>query len=267
MNKWSTLNDSKKEIITKVKEQWISLIDNESTNEHNVHEFIDNHSGLFFGTNEGFAISKVKLSDEYITDLVILRDKASYGFEYELIELESPRDKTFTQKGNQSANLTEAIQQIEDWQRWIQNHLESSKKLFPSKKFNLTHIPQIKYTVIIGRREELGIYDNKRFQKTSNSGIEIRSFDYLTDKLSRNFFTDEPYYELIKDNNSSIKKIGDNEIYKLISPFRKSMSYSSWKKIIQSNKFYESHSAGWNWELFLEHVKNNEALLSEFNKS
>lgn len=267
MYDWLALNKDKRNIIDDVKNKWMKLIDNPKTTEHEVHRFLENHIGLFFGNSDGTVVTKLKLSDDYTTDLVILRDNASYGFEYELIELEPPNDKVFTAQGNQSAKFSHALQQIEDWQRWIGNHREKTKKLLPSKKFNLTNEPQINYTIIIGRRKDLIEFDDKRLQKASSYGVNIRSFDYLTDKLIRNAFLNEPFYEVpSSDYVGDEVRINDGEINLLVSPFKKALTYSSWKKITSSKSFYESHSAGWNWKLFLEHTEYNEKLFSKFKE-
>lgn len=186
----------------------------------------------------------------------------SYGFQYELIELESPNDKAFTSKGTQTSALTEALQQIEDWKRWISNNLQKSKELFPSKSFHLTNKPQIRYTLIIGRREELSVNDDKRLQKASLYGVDIRSFDYLTSQLKKMMIVNFPFFEVPKhpyDNH-----ISEEEINQLINPFKKCLPYAQWKEIVKSKGFYQSHMAGWNWKHFIAHTPINEELLSEY---
>ncbi|WP_428239510.1 Shedu anti-phage system protein SduA domain-containing protein [Gynuella sp.] len=265
MHDWSKLNDVKRSVLNQIIFKWENLINDTKSTEHDVHQFISDHASLFFDNPDAPVVSRLKLGDDYITDLVVMRDNESYGFLYELIELESPNDKMFTSKGIQTSALTEALQQIEDWKRWIGDNLSKAKEIFPSKAFHSTHKPQLKYTIIIGRRDEVLLNNEKRLQKSHDYGVEIRSYDYLTSRIKNLKVVNFPCFEV--PINDWENDISEEELNILISPFRKCLPYARWKRIVKSKKFYTSHMAGWNWKNFISNTPINEDVLHEFENA
>ncbi|MGR1221257.1 Shedu anti-phage system protein SduA domain-containing protein [Metapseudomonas otitidis] len=264
MHDWSKLNNEKRAVLDIVIDSWKKLINATNTTEHDTHQFISDHASLFFWNSDAPVISRLRLGDDHITDLIVMRDNGSDGFTYELIELESPNDRTFTARGTQSTALTEALQQIEDWKRWISDNPSKAKELFPSKSFQLWDRARIRYTVIIGRREDSFAHIEKRRQKSDLYGVDIRSYGFLTDQLKRLRATNFPDFEVPQYDWKN--SISEEDINKLINPFRKCLPYSKWKEITRAKEFYSSHMAGWNWKLFIEHTPINEEMLSAFAK-
>jgi hypothetical protein len=193
-------------------------------------------------------------------DLVIVSDNQSYGFRYELVELESPHDRVFTSKGRQSAKLTHALQQLEDWELWIQSHSDSAKDLLPSKAHLVWGDPQVSYTVVIGRRQEMLLNNERRIQKSTKYKCSIRSFDYLTDRLRQSPFMPMP----LCDHGGNLT---DDEANRIASPFFRAMSSSAWKGYRTSAKFSHSHSLGFSGPRLLEFRPENAALFDRFLRS
>ncbi len=60
-------------------------------------------------------LPKYKLGAEYVTDFVIVLPNEQYV----LVEIEAPKCRLFTQKGDPAKELTHAQRQVEDWRHWV----------------------------------------------------------------------------------------------------------------------------------------------------
>lgn len=153
---------------------------NAKQTESKVHEFLANHS-YFFNTlirlwGHSPLYSKVKLGHDYEVDFAYF-DTSSYGPEWELIEIESPKHRMFNKSGDPSAALIHAIQQVENWHAWIGQNLSYAQQLMPSIQYPMGY-------VFIGRRADLSISDANRLKRlnyTHRKSIEIRTLDYFID--------------------------------------------------------------------------------------
>lgn len=63
------------------------------------------------GGHGRWVIPKQKLGAEHVTDFII-GERHSFGFDWTAVELESPKLKMFTKKGNPTEALTHAIRQM-----------------------------------------------------------------------------------------------------------------------------------------------------------
>mgnify|MGYP000678130763 CR=1 FL=1 len=233
--------------------EWEDLL-NQNLTESKYHTFLSENAGLFLGNdNCHLAISKLKLGSELETDLVTLTDNFSNGNKFELIELKQPQAKLFTQKGLVTAEFNRAIQQIRDWKRWLIDNRTFFKKYLPTVSTRVVNDSHLNFKIIIGRRLT-NIYEiEKRNQIANEIGAEIRSFDYLTDKLkTREFYptawlADEKWY------------------YKseIANPFFKAMSDSEWKKFCNKGKIGTFHFYSRHVEEILEIRKYNNRLKKE----
>ncbi|SRR6266851_2999721 len=129
---------------------YTSLLDSEAT-EHRVHEFLASHSYFFNGLMRLYGVSplytKIKLGSNYEVDFAWL-DSGSFGPEWNLVEIESPTRRLFTDGGQQSQWLTHAIQQVRDWHQWVVDFKSSAEAIMPKILYPMGH-------VFIGRRSEL----------------------------------------------------------------------------------------------------------------
>jgi Domain of unknown function (DUF4263) len=261
MHKWSLLNKERRGLLDEVVRSWEALLGDTGLKELAYHTFLEDHSGLFFSNPFGtyIVISNLEMGADLKPDLVVVSDNQSYGFKYELIELESPHDRIFTSKGRQSAKLTHALQQVEDWQRWLEKHPDSAKELFPSKAHLLWGDPQLSYTVVIGRRDEVVRNNEIRIQKSSKYGCSIRSFDHITDRLRRNIFLDVGLFE-------HDQHLTNDERNRISSPFFRAMSSATWKSYRTSANFSTAHSLGFSGPSLLESRSENTALFDRFRQ-
>jgi len=261
MHKWSQLNTERRGLLEEVARAWEALLGDTKVKELAYHNFLEDHAGLFFSNPFGtyIVISNLEMGADLKPDLVIVSDNQSYGFKYELIELESPHDRIFTSKGRQSAKLTHALKQMEDWQLWLQKHPDSAKELLPSKAHSLWGDPQLSYTVVIGRRDEMLRNNEIRIQKSSKYGCSIRSFDHITDRLRRNLFMDIGLFE-------HGQHLPADEMNRISSPFFRAMSSAAWKRYRTSAEFSPAHSLGFSAPSLLESRPENTTLFDRFRQ-
>lgn len=259
---WEILN-SNRQILDSLKEQWLSMLDDKNLKEEDYHQFLSEHAGVFFSnvSNCFTCISKLNLGDDFQTDFVVPSDSGSYGFSYELIEIESPHAPAFNKNGSISSRLNRAIQQVCDWKNWMRRNQDTAKRLFPSKSFNLWSEPRFSYTIYISRYAELEELDHLRHRYEKAHGIFIRSFDNLTTKMSKQIFINE-----ILLGSAEEDKLGAIVRNELANPFISAMSGKQWKYISSSASFSYSHSFALNSTLFLEN-REFSSLYEKFKKS
>jgi len=119
-------------------EQFVTLLDSEPL-EEDLQKFLTKNPVLL----HPFAASvepKVKLGTEYVTDFVI----EVVDHEYVLVEIERSVHRLFTKAGSATSALRHAQTQVEDWQRWIRDHIAYAREKLPGMN-------QPKGWVIIGR--------------------------------------------------------------------------------------------------------------------
>jgi hypothetical protein len=222
---WSHLRHANSPIIRRVYNRWLTLLRNASADEGAYRKFLAKHAGFFLQSRGSFlSISELRLGAEYRVDLVRTADRGSYGFEYELIELESPNSPLFTRAGIPSKRLNTALQQIRDWRRWIDQYREEAKRLFPSKMFTLFDRESFNYTILIGRRSTNKLTLDRRNQLSVENDVQIRSYDYLTDLFKQCLYTDDVIL-----CSSEADRLAPRERNELASPFAEAMSDGEWR--------------------------------------
>ncbi|MBL1233205.1 MAG: DUF4263 domain-containing protein [Flavobacteriales bacterium] len=251
---WISLESENPGIIKNIISEWETLIEKELP-EKDYHEFLKEHAGFFFSDyNCYLTISKLKLSSELETDFINIKDQRSNGLIYEFIEIEKPQSKLFNSNGLPAKDFNSAIQQIRDWKRFLIENKSWFKKYLPTYSTRIISDSCIKFSIIIGRRTYNESEIEKRNQIASELGIEIRSFDYLTDLLRKRKF----YNQGCLDSEKG--EIIENQIE---NPFSKAITDSEWRKFC-SRKFNWTHFYKNNCEEIVKLRKYNN-LIKEMN--
>jgi hypothetical protein len=221
------------ELKAKLISDWEQLL-NKNLTENKYQTYLTNNAGFFLTRdNCHLVISKLKLE----TDFVTLTDGFSNGNKFELIEIKQPGAKLFTEKGIMPSDFNKATQQIRDWKRWLIDNPSWFKKYLPTVSTRVISESFLSFKIIIGRRTTNQYEIEKRNQIRKEIGAEIRSFDYLTDKLKSREF--HPYTWLSDESEYYAEEMSN--------PFFKAMSDSEWKKLCKSEKlqtfhFYSQHA-------------------------
>jgi hypothetical protein len=157
-----------------------SILDSSSSTENDLHQFLANHS-YFFNTRIRLGgvsplYSKIKLGSEHEVDFAFF-DTGSFGPEWVLIEIESPKHSLITKTGDLSSQLNHAIKQIQDWNIWIRENLSYARKMMPL-------IDQPIGFVFMGRRKDLNESGRKILKATNHSyrhTLRIHTLDSFID--------------------------------------------------------------------------------------
>lgn len=254
---WQLLNGRARHLLDQVVGKWEALLRKEAAEEE-YHSFVSEHAGLFFGGgfDSPVVISKLRVGAELTTDLVVAIDRRSLGITFNLIELEVPQSQAFTKRGHQSARLSMAIQQIQDWRRWLRENRSESRRLFPivGTKFNEY---DFHFTIVIGRRSDEGERLAKRNDLGKELRIDIRSFDYLTDLLKHRIFANGTFY--CSTEESGLEESQRNDLF---NPFHNAYTDSTWREIARQLQ-HNTHFGALNADLLLRFRTHN-SLLRQF---
>jgi hypothetical protein len=163
-----------------------ALIQDPSTTERDIHEFLyQNPTALdVYG---GEVLSEVSLGGQYRIDLVLQYRTAERKIA--LVELESPRKPLFTKSGRLRAEITHAIQQVEDWLRWWKEH--------PAEvPGSLDSAVTPSGMVIVGRKSGLSEDEIRRIVHLNETrDVKLLTYDDLLDRLEAMIASVESVYE------------------------------------------------------------------------
>lgn len=155
-----------------------------ATREHDLQSFLESNAKLLIqhvrGGHGRYVIPQKRLGAEYVTDFII-GGKHSGGFEWQAVELESPKAPMFTKSGYPSKYLMRAIFQILDWRAWLQRNQNYAARLVTEGGLGLTDIvARVPGLILIGRRKEIDPSTNERRRQLVNElATEIHSYDFL----------------------------------------------------------------------------------------
>jgi hypothetical protein len=137
-------------------------------------------------------ISKLKLSDEYVTDFAFISENSAIC-QITLVEIESPKMQIFRKSdGLFTAEFSRSLQQVRDWDQWCNQHTAHLKDTFR----RIYHRTIFKYQRVIvrcilvaGRRSEV-VRSPKREQRWAgvnrDSSLVVMTYDRLLDSMSLN---------------------------------------------------------------------------------
>lgn len=244
-----------------IQSQWTAMLDDRSLKEEAYQQFLTEHAGFFFSNRmaggDQLVSAKVRLGSDFTTDFIVAASERSLGINYTLIEIESPHTAPYTRAGAPSARLSNAVQQVSNWRRWIERNREEAKRLFPSKQFIRQDDPNFSYMVVIGRRGD--DHEEKRNDYARQFGIQIRSFDTFTDALvSRRF---QPFVWISRDIVPIISEQTNNAY---ANPFYIAYSDPEWRRIATEGEYNVSHTVAINLDLLLRNRRYNVDAQSDF---
>jgi hypothetical protein len=247
---WSALSSYLNGIVRDIEAEWLQLLDDSTLKEPDYQSFLNRNAGFFWVDGVQFFVvgSQLSFGADLKLDFVRGFDRGSPGFAYELIEIKSPHTPPYNSKGIPSESLNQALQQIRDWKRWINSNLNGEAgRIFPSGELNSEGQGVFKYKVIIGRRTNSEEHLNRRNQIENTEGVEVRSFDYLTDKLKRRIFLNE-----FLAVSPECKALSEEEQNLLVNPFNEAIPDARWRKMVKDPRFKVVHMVCLNANLLAE---------------
>lgn len=229
---WRWIKERADRFLKPVETRWRRLLASKGTREPIYTQFLASYAGYFISSrwDSFFALSEVLLGSDYRIDLVVPHDRASCGLVYNLIEVEPPHVRPFKVNGDKSARLNHAIDQVENWKRWLHRNSGKAREMFPPKWFGDDE-PQFTFTIVIGTRANTEPWIQRRNEISSKYQISIRSHDHLTDLLCQSDFAAHGRLGFGECEGRSISPIIKNAMG---NPFFRAWSDAEWKAVRQT---------------------------------
>jgi Shedu protein SduA, C-terminal len=131
------------------------------------------------GGHGRWVIPQKALGAEHVPDFII-GEKSSLGYEWTVVELESPTRRMFNKNGDPSKALNHAIRQIVDWRYWLTANLDYARRSRNASGLGLYNIdPDPPGLILLGRREPGESSRARRRQYARDLDIRIHSIDWL----------------------------------------------------------------------------------------
>lgn len=150
-----------------------ALLQSVSRNEHNLQRCLERNP-ILFGPDYERVIPKHRLGKEYEMDYALVR---STGL-IDLAEIESSTLRLFKKKGDPTAELVHAEQQVLDWLDWLERNHAYARESLPG-------LLQPTGYVIIGRVKTLSSADLRRLVRRNaafGGRLQIMTYDDLHDR-------------------------------------------------------------------------------------
>ena len=130
--------------------------------------------------NGAWVIPRKRLGSEYVTDFLIV-ERDSFGFNWYAVELEHPKARIFTKKGDPSFVITHALRQSADWRIWLAHNRDYASRPRNHAGLGLLDIdPQLSGLILIGRDSETDAQTSAlRRSLTHDHRVSIQSYDWL----------------------------------------------------------------------------------------
>jgi hypothetical protein len=159
----------------------LALLDS-SASEETIRRFLAKHVYFWNGLLRiGLPLyTKIRLGDEYEIDFALC-DPSSDGAEWHLVEIEAPTAKLLTKRGDPSKELSHALRQVREWQRWIEKNRDYADRLMPGIDHPLGH-------VFMGRRSEIESPKAREHLRAINvqnrAHVEVGTLDRFVEQAS-----------------------------------------------------------------------------------
>jgi len=174
------------------------ILDSEETKERDIIHYLRKKEAFFiigsllksyyskFGHHTAFVFPEFQLGNSFIVDYLVV-GKGSGGFEFVMVELEAPSGNITMSGGQLGKAFRKGLNQIEDWDSWIDSNYQSLKETFDKYKkpdetlpeeFSRLDKSRIHYAVIAGRRRN---FNKKTYAISRKSDKLILHYDNLLD--------------------------------------------------------------------------------------
>jgi len=152
--------------------QFESLLNKPGVREEEIKQFLKSESSrLIFGLECIRLHTEHQFGAEFQADFVLEFPEQRYV----IVEIENPNQRLYTKRGDPTASLSHARQQVEDWQQWLEENNAYAQKRLP-----VCVSPE--GLVIIGRRGSLTPVDRGRLARSNintRGRLTVRTYDDL----------------------------------------------------------------------------------------
>jgi len=149
------------------------LLDQDDVHEkRDIHPFLKENSFILHSSPiEILSEVQIGVGKEYVLDFLIREADGSYV----VVEIENPRHTLVNANGDISAPVHHALQQVEDWQEWIEDNLPTVQRKFPDMS-----APQ--GVVVIGRSKSMTHGQKRKIARRNinlRGNVKITTYDDL----------------------------------------------------------------------------------------
>jgi len=156
----------------------------DAADERPVQVFLANHPYLLAPLlppgNGAWCFDRPHFGSEHIPDF-LLCTHTSNGYQWALVELESPTTAILTAKGLPAKKMNGALGQIRDWRAWLRQEIAYAQGTLGFKDLNV----EAKAYIVIGRRGSLPGRHAKRYTELSTAETMIMTYDRLRESIVR----------------------------------------------------------------------------------
>lgn len=160
------------EVLRRRLDEFESLLDKPGVHEEEIKQFLKSEASRFiFGLECVRFHTEHELGAEFQADFVLQYSDARYV----MVEIENPNRRLYTKRGQPTADLAHARQQVEDWQQWVEENNAYAQKQLPG-----CVLPE--GLIVIGRRRSLTTTDQTRLTRSNintRGRLTIRTYDDL----------------------------------------------------------------------------------------
>lgn len=185
--------------LTDILEKLKALIDDKSTTEQAILNFLKNEDAKFipasiisrgynFGHHGLYVFPEFPLTVSHQPDFLLV-GKNSDGYHFVFVELENPYKDIVLANGTYGTTLRKGIIQVEDWHHWLQKNLSHLKPVFEKDKKHGELLPdefteydqsRFHFVVVAGRRDDFKEETYRRNRELHQSrSIQIMHYDNL----------------------------------------------------------------------------------------
>jgi hypothetical protein len=181
-HKYCIWGDHRHDASARVAAEYTDVL-NAAADERPLQKFLEKHPDLLIDAEGGhcrWVVPQKSLSGKFIPDFLICR-LDSLGLNWTLVELQSPRAKLFTKKGEPAEQLREGLHQVTRWRIWLENNRDAARRKQNEDGLGLVGISAYsRGLVIIGREGDRTPANRDYLLRLRNeSGIDIHSYDWL----------------------------------------------------------------------------------------
>lgn len=160
----------------------VEAILKDAQDESSLQQFLARTPSLFRlllpGATDAWCFDRPALGGEFIPDFLLCYHN-SRGYNWVMVELESPTKPALTKAGRPSSKLTEAIGQVRDWRIWLRQNIA-----YAQGQLGFTQLDaECPALVIIGRRADVELAHALRYRELSSGSLSVMSYDRLLESV------------------------------------------------------------------------------------
>lgn len=125
---------------------------------------------------DAWCFDRPPFGSEFVPDFLLCY-RNSLGFNWILVELESPAKPPLTRAGRVAAKLNEAFGQLSDWRIWLRRNIAYAQNQLGFRDISA----EFQAVIVIGRRHMLEEVHAARYRELSRDGVQVMTYDRLAE--------------------------------------------------------------------------------------